>query len=98
MTEQLFPVCGGVFARSFILFYGERLTWFFTEVSEDGASVSTSCRTMENRGEHIQGGSRYQRLCRMQQALDHRQEDSLKQMMAEYEELTKLVEEKFCIR
>ena len=34
----------------------------------------------------------------MQQALDHRQEDSLKQMMAEYEELTKLVEEKFCIR
>ncbi len=98
VTEQLFPVCGGVFARSFILFYGERLTWFFTEVSEDGVSVSTSCRTMENRGEHIQGGSRYQRLCRMQQALDHRQEDSLKQMMAEYEELTKLVEEKFCIR
>ena len=31
MTVQLFPVCGGIFVKSFPLFYGERLTWFFTE-------------------------------------------------------------------
>lgn len=98
VTEQLFPVCGGVFTRSFILFYGERLTWFFTEVKEDGSSVSTSCSTMENREEPAKGSSRYQRLCRMQRALDFKQERNLKRMMAEYEELTETVEEEFRVR
>lgn len=98
VTEQLFPVCGGVFTRSFILFYGERLTWFFTEVGEDGTSVSTPCSTMENREEHAKGSSRYQRLCRMQRALDFQKERNLKRMMAEYEELTEIVEQEFRIR
>lgn len=98
MTEQLFPVCGGVFVRPFILFYGERLTWFFTEIREDGTAVSTACRTVENREEHAKGSSRYQRLCRMQKALDFKQERGLRRMMAEYEELTELVEEKFRAR
>lgn len=98
VTEQLFPVCGGVFTRSFILFYGERLTWFFTEVKKDGTSVSTSCSSLENREEHAKGSSRYQRLCRMQRALDFKQERNLKRMMTEYEELTETVEEAFRVR
>lgn len=98
VTEQLFPVCGGVFTRSFILFYGERLTWFFTEIRDDKTSVSTSCRTMENREDHIKGNGRYQRLCRMQRALDFKQERNLKRMMTEYEELTETAEEEFRIR
>lgn len=98
VTEQLFPICGGVFVKSFILFYGERLTWFFTETADDGTTVSTACRTIENRNDHAQGETRYQRLCRMQRALDYHQERNLKRMMAEYEELTALVEERFLPR
>ncbi|MBS6396235.1 MAG: hypothetical protein KH452_03645 [Clostridiales bacterium] len=98
VTECLYPVCGGVFTKAFVLFYGERLTWFFTETAEDGTERSTECHTIENREEHMEGDSRYHRLCRMQRALDYQQERSLKRMMAEYEELTELVEEQFCIR
>lgn len=91
ITERVYPVCGGVFCRGFILFYGERLTWFFTEEQEDGTVLSTDCRSLENREEQIRGDGRYQRLCRMQRALDCRQDRSLKKMMAEYEELEELV-------
>lgn len=98
MSERLYPVCGGVFIRTFVLFYGERLTWFVTETLADGTEVSTECTTMENREEHMEGEDRYSRLCRMQQALDHKQERTLKRMMAEYEELSELAEERFGIR
>lgn len=98
MTEQLYPVCGGIFVRSFVLFYGERLTWFFTETAEDGSEISTECKTAENREEQTEGDSRYSRLCRMQRALDYGQERLLKRMMAEYEELTELTEERFHVR
>lgn len=95
MTESVYPTCGGVFTRAFTLFYGERLTWFFTETQDDGSERSTECRTIENKDEHVQGSSRYHRLCRMQKALDHKQERSLKRMMMEYEELTEYAEQQF---
>lgn len=98
VTECVYPVCQGIFTRAFILFYGERLTWFFTETASDGTEISTECRTIENREEHVEGNSRYHQLCRMQRALDYQQERSLKRMMTEYEEMTGLVEEKFRIR
>lgn len=95
VTERLFPVYGGIFTRAFILFYGERLTWFFTEEKPDKTSVSTVSRTVENKEEHMPGGNRYQRLCLMQKAMDYKQERALKRMMTEYEELTELTEERF---
>lgn len=98
LTECLYPVCQGVFLRRFILFYGERLTWFFTETKKDGEEISTECRTIENREEKNRGSSRFDRLCQMQRALDHRQERSLRRMMMEYEELTALAEEGFSVR
>ena len=94
-TECLYPICGGIFIRRFILFYGERLTWFFTETRKDGEEVSTECRTVENREEKILGSSRFDRLCQMQRVLDHGQERTLKRMMMEFEELT---EEQFSVR
>ena len=95
ITERVYPMCGGVFCKGFILFYGERLTWFFTEEQEDGTTLSTECRSLENREEQIQGDGRYQRLCRMQRALDYHQDRSLKKMMAEYEELAELSQTRF---
>lgn len=97
-TECLYPICGGIFVRRFILFYGERLTWFFTETRKDGEEVSTECRTVENREEKILGSSRFDRLCQMQRVLDHGQERTLKRMMMEFEELTELTEEQFSVR
>ncbi|MDO4261419.1 MAG: DUF5717 family protein [Eubacteriales bacterium] len=98
VTERLFPVCGGVYVRAFTLFYGERLTWFFTEERPDGSSSSTACRTVENRQEKEEGGSRYERLCRMQRALDFRQDRQLRKMMAEYEALLEITQEQFVAR
>lgn len=98
VAERLYPVYGGVFLRSFVLFYGERLTWFITETTEDGKEISTECRTTENREEHVTGDSRYSRLCRMQCALDCRRDRALKRMMEEYEELTELAEKRFHVR
>lgn len=98
VAERLYPVCGGVFVRSFVLFFGERLTWFITETAKDGTEISTECRTIKNQEEHVTGDSRYSRLCRMQCALDRRQDRSLKQMMEEYEELTELAEREFRVR
>lgn len=98
VTERLYPVCSGVFVRAFILFYGERLTWFFTETADDGTEISTECRIAENREEHTEGGSRFHWLCRMQRALDHHQDRALRKMMTEYEKLTELTEEKFRVR
>lgn len=95
VTEQLYPVCGGVFTRTFTLFYGERLTWFFTEECPDGTEKSTVCKTYENREEHLTGDGRYERLCRMQKACDYRQERPLRRMMREYESLSAIVQEQF---
>lgn len=97
VTERLYPVCGGIFTRAFVLFYGERITWFVTETDQNGTKTSTECRTVENR-EELSGDSRFHRLCRMQQALDQRQEQKLESMMEEYEELTELVETRFPVR
>jgi len=95
LTERLFPVCGGVFTKSFILFYGEKLTWFFTEEGEDGMEISTECRIYENQEKDLKGDGRYQRLCKMQMAADNHQEEELRHLMAEYEELIKFTETKF---
>lgn len=97
VTERLYPVCQGVFTRAFILFYGERLSWFVTETKEDGTQISTECTTIENREVYDVGDTRYHRLCRMQKAFDDHQEEALMQMMTEYEALTALTEEKFSI-
>lgn len=98
VAERLYPVCGGIFVRAFVLFFGERLTWFITETAEDGTETSTECRITENREEHAAGNSRYSRLCRMQCALDYKQDRALKRMMEEYEELTELAERRFRVR
>ncbi len=95
VTEQLFPVCGGVFTRSFILFYGERLTWFFTEEDAQGKSISTVSHTAENREENVEGDGRYERLCRIQRALDYGHDRSLRRMMTEYQALTEITDEQF---
>ena len=98
VTECLYPVCGGVFARAFVLFYGERLTWFFTETQKDGTVISTQSHTVENRQGHIEGGSRYGRLNDMQKALSQGRDRELRRLMAEYEALSALVEESFQMR
>lgn len=98
MTVQLFPVCGGIFVKSFPLFYGERLTWFFTEEKPDGTVVSTVSKTLEQQQDCEDNKTRYERLCRMQRALDLHQEKALRRMMAEYEELLEITQDGFRAR
>ncbi|MCD8364128.1 MAG: DUF5717 family protein [Lachnospiraceae bacterium] len=98
ITEQLFPVYQGVFTKSFTLFYGERLTWFFTEEMPDGTERSTMSKTIENREEHMDGSSRYERLCHMQREYDYRHERNLGRMMRDYEELSRITAEQFSRR
>lgn len=94
-TEQIFPICNGIFVRSFILFYGEKLTWFFTEEKEDGTELLTFEETAEQRKEYMVGQGRYQRICHMQKLLDQKEEEKLQELMVEYEQLAELTKTKF---
>lgn len=52
-----------------------------------GTVVSTVSKTLEQQQDCEDNKTRYERLCRMQRALDLHQEKALRRMMAEYEEL-----------
>lgn len=94
-TEQIFPILDGIFVRSFILFYGEKITWFFTEEKEDGTELLTFEETAEHPKEYMEGKGRYQNICQMQKLLDENQEEKLQELMAKYEQLTELTKTKF---
>ncbi len=95
-SERLYPICGGVFIRSFLLFYGERLTWYFTEESEEeGLGITTESQMIENFEEPVSEEGRYQKLCLMQRALDCGQDQELRHRMGEYKKLDELIQEQF---
>ena len=73
------------------------MSWFVTETREDGTKISTECTTIEHQNADDTEDTRYHRLCRMQKALDDHQEEALAQMMAEYETLITITEERFQI-
>ena len=68
VAERLYPVEPGIFVREFTLFYGERLTWFITEVQEDGTELATPDRSyLEENEEKLVTGTKYADITKWQE-------------------------------
>lgn len=99
VAERLYPLEPGVFVREFTLFYGERLTWFVTEISGDGTEISTPDRNYtEEREERLVTGTKYADIYEMSRSLSERNLPALEEQMREYGKKSFLVETLFSLK
>ena len=99
MAEQLYPLVPGVFVREFTLFYGERLTWFVTEIRDDGTEISTSDRSyVEEQEDMFATGTKYADIYEMSRALSERNLPKLERQMKEYGKKNFMVETLFSLK
>ncbi len=97
LTEAMETVLPGVYVKSFTLFYGERLEYFFNET--DGEETTTSARRIleiSNPYEY-HDGSRYNLLNNVVMAGRQNESDKQKRLVAEYIKKQKLAENLFYI-
>ena len=95
----LYPVEPGIFVREFTLFYGERLTWFITEVQEDGTELATPDRSyLEENEEKLVTGTKYADIYEMARILSERDLPELEEKMREYARKNFLVETLFSLK
>lgn len=99
VAERLYPVEPGLFVKEFTLFYGERLTWFITEMQEDGTEISTPDQSyVECRDDEFLTGTRYADIYEMARALEERDMQELGRQMQEYDRKNFLVETLFSLK
>ena len=99
VAERLYPVEPGIFVREFTLFYGERLTWFITEVQEDGTELATPDRSyLEENEEKLVTGTKYADIYEMARILSERDLPELEEKMREYARKNFLVETLFSLK
>ena len=58
----MYPTYGGVYSKSFQLFEGEKITYFFTEKKEDGTEISTPSMTKVKEACVLDSVTRYGRI------------------------------------
>ena len=99
MAERLYPLEPGVFVREFTLFFGERLTWFITEVQDDGTELSTPDHSyLEEEEERLATGTKYADIYEMARALSERDLPELEKQMMEYGKKNFMVESLFSLK
>ena len=99
VAERLYPSEPGVFVKEFTLFYGERLTWFITELQEDGSELSTPDRSyLEEREDRLLTGTKYADLYEMARALSEREIPELEERLAAYGKKNFMVETLFTLK
>ena len=99
VAERLYPVEPGIFVKEFVLFYGERLTWFITELQEDGTELSTQDRSfLEEREDSLQTGTKYADIYEMSRALSERNLPRLEEELLEYGKKNFMVETLFFLK
>lgn len=99
VAERLYPSEPGVFVKEFTLFYGERLTWFITELQEDGSELSTPDRSyLEEKEDRLLTGTKYADLYEMARALSEREIPELEVRLAAYGKKNFMVETLFTLK
>lgn len=99
MAERLYPVEPGLFVREFTLFYGERLTWFVTEVLEDGTEISTpDVSYTEEREEPLLTGTKYADIYELARSLSERDMAEFERRMENYGRKNFLIETVFSLK
>lgn len=99
VAQRLYPVEPGLFVKEFTLFYGERLTWFFTETKLDGTEISTPDQSLtEGREEELVTGTKYASIYEMARSLEERDLPGLEEQFEEYGKRQFLVETLFSLK
>lgn len=99
VAERLYPLEPGIFVREFTLFFGERLTWFITEVQDDGTELSTPDHSyLEEEEERLATGTKYADIYEMARALSERDLPELEKQMMEYGKKNFMVESLFSLK
>lgn len=81
---RLYPTYGGVFSKAFVMFEGERITYFITEKKEDGTEIVTPSVTKEKEPCANMSGTRYERINIMRRLDSMAQEQNLMEEMKQY--------------
>lgn len=71
---RIYPSYGGVYSKMFTLFEGEKITYFLTEKTEDGETVTTPSVTREQTVSFFDSQTRYGRLNHLRE-LSHRKNE-----------------------
>lgn len=88
-----------MFVKEFTLFFGERLTWFVTEIGKDGEENSTPDRSItEGREEELITGTKYAAIYEMARSLEERDMLLLEQQLCQYGRRQFLVERFFSLK
>ncbi len=99
VAQRLYPVEPGLFVKEFTLFYGERLTWFFTEVKEDGTESATPDQSVtEGYEEELLTGTKYAAIYEMARALSRRNLPLLEKQLEQYGTKQFMVETLFTLK
>lgn len=94
-TCRLYAAYGGVYTKTFTMFEGEKLTYFFTERREDGTEHSTAPVSVEKESGFFDSGTVYGRLNSMKQLLAAGRSRELKMEMQQYQFLEMAVKHLF---
>ena len=64
---RIYPMCSGIYSKTFTMFEGEKILYFITEKKSDGSEYSTPAMTKEKESCILDSGTRYGRINTMQQ-------------------------------
>lgn len=99
VAERIYPCAAGVFVKEFTLFYGEHLTYFISEIMEDGSEEATQDRTISgNRMEELETGSKYAMIYEMCRSREGGSGARLMEQLEEYRKQQYLVETLFRLK
>ncbi len=99
VAERLYPTESGVFVKEFTLFFGERLTWFVTEIDKNGEETATPDHSItESREEELLTGTKYAAVYEMARSLEEHNLRLLEQQMDDYGRRQFLVERFFSLK
>lgn len=59
---RIYPMCSGIYSKTFTMFEGEKLLYFITEKKVDGSEYSTPAMTKEKESCILDSGTRYGRI------------------------------------
>ena len=97
-TCRMYPSYGGVYSKSFTLFEGEKITYFFTEKKEDGTEITTPSVTKENEACMLDSMTRYGRINSMRALAASDRLEQLEEEMQQCRFLEMAAEELFSIQ
>lgn len=98
VTEEMTNVFEGIFVKSFVMFFGELIQYYFSEEGENQVKVSETERIANSDVYSEKDVSRYNLINQMLISNTLQEEESLRRNMKQYKELEQITKKGFDIR